>query len=83
MGNKWNEFFEKQALEDMKATTPPNPTAGDVSENETEKAGENAEKALNEQNKTESETENETEKKGTEENESSEHETGRKETETV
>lgn len=81
--NKWNEFFEKQANDDLKASLPPNPFKGDVSETETEKAGENAEKALNEQNETESETENETEKKGTEENESSEHETGRKETETV
>ncbi len=81
MGNKWNEFFEKQALEDMKATEPPNPTAGDVSENETEKAGENAEKALNDQKneQNETESENETEKKGTEENESTEQETGRKE----
>ena len=82
MGNKWNEFFEKQALEDLKATLPPNPFTGDVSENETEKAGENAEKALNEQNE-QDETETKTEKKGTEENESSEQETGRKETETV
>jgi len=79
VGNKWNEFFEKQALEDLKATTPPNPAGGDVSETETEKAGENAEKALNEQNE-QDETETKTEKKGTEENENSEQETGRKET---
>lgn len=79
--NKWNEFFEKQALEDLKATTPPNPYTGDVSETETEKAGENAEKQLNEQkDETENETEqNRTEQKGTQENEGSEQETGNKE----
>ena len=75
--NKWNEFFEKQALDDLKASAPPDTTAGDVSETETEKAGENAEKQLNEQK---DETENETEQKGTKENESSEQESGNKET---
>ncbi len=80
--NRWNEFFEKQALEDLKATTPPNPNTGEVSESETEKAGENAEKQLNEQkDETENETEqNRTEQKGTETHESSKQETGTEET---
>ena len=80
MGNKWNEFFEKQARDDLKTSTPPNPNVGDVSVSETEKAGENAEKDLNEsanENKNENENENETEKKGTEKNEGSKSETGK------
>ena len=75
--NKWNEFFEKQALEDLKASAPPDSSGGDVSETETEQAGENAEKELNEQND-ENEQNNET--KGKNENEGSEQETGKKET---
>lgn len=73
--NKWNQYFEKQALEDLKASAPPESGAGDVTETETEKAGENAEKELNDQK-----DENETEQKGTQENESTEQETGNKET---
>ena len=76
MSDKWNKFFEKQALEDLK---PPDSNVGEKPETETEKAGENAEKELNEQ-KDETENENETEQKGTENHEGSEQETGSKET---
>lgn len=74
MSDKWNKFFEKQALEDLK---PPDSNVGEKSETETELAGENAEKELNEQK---DENENESEQKGTENHEGSESEETGKET---
>lgn len=75
MSDKWNKFFEKQALEDLK---PPDSNVVEKP-SDTEMAGENAEKELNEQ-KDENENENESEQKGTENHEGSEQETGSKET---
>ena len=43
MSDKWNKYFEKQATEDMKATSSAKPN-GDEKPDEAEKAGENAEK---------------------------------------
>lgn len=74
MSDKWNKYFEKQALEDLK---PPDSNAVEKPETDTEKAGENAEKELNEQK---DENENESEQKGTENHEGSESEETGKET---